>query len=697
MKHYEPKDVRNVGLLSHGGAGKTSLAEAFLFNAKVSTRLGKVDEGNSNFDFEPEEVKRKATINTAFGIVEWKKTRITLIDPPGDNNFFADTRNAAMAMDAGIVVVSAVDGVEVGTERVWDLLNERDLPRAVFINKLDRERADFAKTMADIKDSLNPSVVALTLPIGAEAGFKGVVNLLTKKALLFQKDGSGSFTEGAIPADMQDEVEEAWTNLVEGIAETDESLMNSYLENGTLTAEEMAGGIAKAMAAGNFIPVLCGTAVTNVGVQPLMDLVADAFPNPLVRGKVHGQSLDGAEELTRDTTPDAPFSAFVFKTIVDPFAGRLTIFRVMSGKITSEGTMFNSALKGKESYNRLFMLQGKKTESISGAQVGDIVAIAKFKEAKTGHTFCDAANPIVFAGLPQAPPSISFAIKPRTQGDEDKVAMAVNRLLEEDPLLQVTRDEETKEIVLQGSGQVHIEVLVERMKRVFNVDVDLSLPKVPYRETIKAKVANVEGKHKKQTGGRGQFAVCYIDMEPLPRGSGFVFENDIFGGSIPKQWVPAVEKGIVDALPKGPLAGYPVVDFKVRLFDGKFHAVDSSEMAFKIAGSLAFKAAMEQARPTLLEPVMTVEIVVPEESMGDIMGDVNSRRGRILGMESKGKNQVIKAHIPLAEMLRYAPDLRSMTGGRGTFTMEMSHYEEVPAMNQEKIIEEAKARQAKAE
>jgi elongation factor G len=691
MKHYEPKDVRNVGLLSHGGAGKTSLGEAFLFNAKVSTRLCKVDEGNSNFDFEPEETKRKATINTAFGIVEWKKTRITLIDPPGDNNFFADTRNAAMAMDAGIVVVSAVDGVEVGTERVWDLLNERDLPRAVFINKLDRERADFARTLADVKENLNPSVVALTLPIGAEAGFKGIVNLLTKKALVFQKDGSGAFSEAEIPADMKDEVEEAWTNLIEGIAETDEALMNSYLENGALSGEEMAGGIAKAMAAGNFIPVLCGTAVNNVGVQPLMDLVADAFPNPLVRGEVHGKSLDGAEELTRQTTPDAPFSAFVFKTIVDPFAGRLTIFRVMSGKITSEGTMFNSTLKSKESYNRLFLLQGKKTESISAAQVGDIVAIAKFKEAKTAHTFCDAANPIVYAGLPQAPPSIAFAIKPRTQGDEDKVALAVNRLLEEDPLLQVTRDEETKEIVLQGSGQVHIEVLVERMKRVFNVDVDLSLPKVPYRETIKAKVTNVEGKHKKQTGGRGQFAVCYIDMEPLPRGSGFVFENDIFGGSIPKQWVPAVEKGIADALPKGPLAGYPVVDFKVRLFDGKFHAVDSSEMAFKIAGSLAFKAAMEQAKPTLLEPVMTVEIVVPEEYMGDIMGDVNSRRGRILGMEPKGKNQVIKAHIPLAEMLRYAPDLRSMTGGRGTFTMEMSHYEEVPAMNQEKIIEEAKA------
>ena len=691
MKHYEPKDVRNVGLLSHGGAGKTSLGEAFLFNGKATTRLCKVDEENSNLDFEPEEIKRKATINTTIANIEWNKTRVTFIDPPGDFNFFGDTRYATMAIDAGLVLVSAVDGVEVGTEKVWDLLQDLDLPRGIFVNKLDRERADFARTLADIKDSLNPSVVPITLPIGVEANFTGVVNLLTKKALLFEKDGSGKYTEAEVPADMKDEVDEAYTNLVEGIAETDEELMMQYLEEGSLSAEAMERGISAAMAAGNFIPVLCGSATNNIGIQPLMDLIASAFPSPLARGKVAGTAPETGEAVEREASPDAPFSAYVFKTIVDPFAGRLTIFRVMSGKISSDGVLYNASLKSKESYNRLFMLQGRKTETVTGAAVGDIVAVAKLKEIKTGNTLCDASAPILFAGLPKIPPAISFAISSRTQGDEDKVAVAVSRMNEEDPALEVLRDDESKHLVLAGAGQVHIEVIVEKMKRIFNVDVDLSLPKVPYRETIKAKVTGIEGKHKKQSGGRGQFGVCYVDMEPNERSAGFEFINDIFGGSIPRQYVPAVEKGVIEASERGFLAGFPVVDFKVRLYDGKFHAVDSSEMAFKIAGSLAFKAGVEKAKPTLLEPIMTMEIVVPEEYMGDIMGDVNSRRGRILGMEPKGKNQVIRAQCPLGEVLRYSPDLRSMTGGRGTFTMEMSHYEEVPVQNQEKIIEEAKA------
>ena len=687
MKHYEPKDVRNVGFMSHGGAGKTSLGEAFLFNAKATTRLCKVDDENSTFDFEPEEIKRRSSISTSFATIEWKKRRLTLIDPPGDFNFFADTRNVATAMDAAVVVVRAVDGVEVGSEKVWELLDENSLPRVLFINKMDRERADFGKVFGEIKDVLNPSVVPLSLPIGKEADFQGVVNLVTKKALFYDKDGSGGCKEGPIPAEMADEVEEAWTSLIEGIAENDEELMNRYLEEGTLSVEEMSKGMARAIAAGEFIPVLCGSATSNIGVDVLMDLIGETFPSPLTRGASKGTSRDGEQEKSRPASIEAPFSAFVFKTVVDPFAGRLTIFRILSGKLSSEGTLYNASLGAKENYNRLFMLQGKKAEPIQGAAVGDIVAIAKLKEAKTGHSLSDEKDPIVFPDLPRIPPSITFAVTPRSQGDEDKVAVALQRVIEEDPALEQSRDERAKMILISGTGQIHIEVIVEKMRRKFGVEVDLSLPKVPYLETIKAKATNVEGKHKKQSGGRGQFGVAYVDMEPLPRGEGFKFTNDIFGGSIPKQYIPAVEKGVVEASERGYLAGCPVVDFHVRLFDGKFHAVDSSEMAFKIAGSLAFKAAMEQCKPTLLEPIYTLEVVVPDEYMGDIMGDVSSRRGKILGMEPKGRMQVIKAQVPLAEVQKYSADLRSMTGGRGVFTMEMSHYEEVPAEQQEKIVE----------
>ena len=691
MKHYEPKDVRNVGLLGHGGSGKTSLGEAILFDAKATTRLCKVDDENSNFDSEPEEIKRKSSISTGFGTVGWKGRRITVIDTPGDYAFFEDTRSCAVAMDSAVVVVSAVDGVEVGTERVWELLGELKTPPALFVNKLDRERADFERTLNDIKETLNPSVVPLTLPIGQEADFRGVVNLLSGKALLYEDDGSGSFTEGEVPADMAAAVEEARTNLIEGIAETDEELMEKFFEEGTLTNEEMGRGIATAMAEGNFIPLFCGSATHNIGVQPLLDLIASAFPSPLARGEVKGFAPDGETELVRETSVDAPFSAYVFKTNADPFAGRLTVFRVFSGKLPGEGTLYNLTLGSKENYNRLFVVGGKKGDTVSGAAVGDIVAFAKLKEVKTGHTLGDPGDPILYRGLEKPPPAIAFALSPRSQGDEDKLAMALQRLLEEDPAMEIERDELSKQLILKGMGQVHIEVIVEKMRRKFGVEVDLSLPRVPYRETIKVKVTGVEGKHKKQTGGRGQFGVAYIDMEPKERGEGFEFKDDIFGGSIPRTYIPAVEKGIREASERGFLAGYPVVDFQARLYDGKFHAVDSSEMAFKIAGSLAFKNAMEKAKPTLLEPIMNMEIVVPNDYMGDIMGDVSSRRGRVLGMEPRGKNQVIRAQVPLALVQKYAPDLRSMTGGRGTFVMELSHYEEVPAELQEKIIEAAKA------
>jgi elongation factor G len=575
--------------------------------------------------------------------------------------------------------------VKVQTEQAWEFAKDFQQPCMIFINKLDRERADFSRVFQEAAEIFDPKPIILQLPIGAEDDFKGIVDLISGQAYVY--DDSGKAQKGEIPADMQDTVDSEKENLIENIAEADDDLVERYLEGEELTVDELRSALRKGTLAHTFVPVVCGSATKNIGIDLLMNLIVDAMPSPLDRGPKVGTDPASGEEIERAPDPDAPFSAFVVKTLADPYAGRLTIFRVVSGSLAADGTFYNATKETKERFNQLLTITGKEQKPAAGAGPGSIVAMAKLKETLTGHTLCDDSAKIVYKCVDPLPSLISFAISAKSKGDEDKIFSSMVKLLEEDPSLKLDRISETKEIILSGLGQIHIETAVEKLKRKFNVEVVLNTPKVPYRETIKKKV-RVQGRHKKQTGGHGQFGDCWIQLEPLPRGKGFEFVDAIVGGVIPKTYIPAVEKGIVESCQKGVLAGFLCVDFKVTLDDGSFHAVDSSEMAFKIAGSLAFKKAAEQAQPVLLEPIMNVTITTPEEFMGDIMGDLNGRRGKVLGMDSAGRNQVIKANVPMAEFLTYAPDLRSMTGGRGIYSMEFSHYDEVPAQISEKIVEE---------
>jgi elongation factor G len=683
--------IRNIALVAHGGAGKTSLAEAMLFDAGVLNRMGRIEEGNTALDYEPEEIKRTSSISAGFHQVNWKKHPITLVDTPGDQNFFSDTKTCLQAADAAVVVIDAVDGVKVQTEMAWEFLDDFKLPRMIFINKLDRERADFTRTFEDVKSLFQPKPIVLQLPMGVETGFKGIVDLITLKAYVYGEDGKGKATD--IPAEMKESIDAEREALIENIAEADDALVERYLEGETLSEDDLRGALRKGVLARTFTPVLCGSATRNIGIDLLLDAVVAALPSPVDGGPRVGKDPAGGTEIERRPDPDAPFSALVVKTITDPYAGRLTVFRIFSGTIGGDGTFYNSKKEARERYNQLLVILGKEQKPASGGGPGSIVAVAKLKETATGDTLCDEANKILFEATPPLPTLISYALAPKSKGDEDKVFTSLSKLLEEDPSLRIERLAETKEIILHGLGQIHIETTVERLKRKFGVEVQLNIPKVPYRETIKKKV-RVQGRHKKQTGGHGQFGDCWVQFEPQPRGKGFEYVDAIVGGAIPRQYIPAVEKGIIESAQRGVLAGFPCVDFKATVDDGSYHAVDSSEMAFKIAGSLAFRKAAEQADPVLLEPVMKVTVIAPDEFMGDIMGDLNSRRGRVLGMENAGKNQIINAYVPMAEFQTYAPDLRSMTGGRGIYRMEFSHYDEVPAHISQKIIEAAaKARE----
>lgn len=679
------EDLRNIVFVAHGGAGKTSLAEVMLFNTGVTNRLGRVEDGNTVMDFEPEELKRNISISSGFNQYDWKKHTIRLIDTPGDQNFFSDTRICMQAADSAVVVLDAVDSVKVQTEQAWDFAEEFNLPSIIFINKLDRERADFSRTYKDAAESFEPKPVILQLPIGSEDDFKGVIDLVGMKA--FTYDAKGKAKEVDIPSDMQDLVAEEREALVENVVESDDELLERYLEGESLSDDEIKAALKKGTLSRNFVPVLCGSATKNIGIDLIQNFIVDCMPSPLDRGPWIATDEDGEKEVECNPDPDAPFSAFVFKTVADPFAGRLSIFRVVSGSLGADGNFYNTNKGTKERYNQLLSLAGKEQKPVTKAGPGSIVAVAKLKDSTTGDTLCDEGRKVKFKCAEPLPSLTSFAVEPKSKGDEDKIFSSLSKLLEEDIALQLTRNLETKQILLSGLGPIHIEVAVEKLKRKFNVEVELSTPKVPYKETIKKKV-RVQGKHKKQTGGHGQFADCWIQIEPLPRGKGFEFVDKIVGGAIPKQYIPAVEKGILESCQKGVLAAFPCVDFRVTLDDGSFHAVDSSEMAFKIAGSMAFKKAALDAGPVLLEPIMNVSITTPDEHMGDIMGDLNSRRGKVLGMDSKGKNQVIKANVPIAEFLTYAPDLRSMTGGRGMFSMEFSHYDEIPAQIAQKLVEE---------
>ncbi len=681
--------LRNVALVAHGGAGKTSLAEIMIYKAGLTTRVGRVEDGNTVMDFEPEELKRQASLSSGFIQLPWKKHTISLVDTPGDQNFISDAKLCMQAAEVALIVVDGVDGVKVQTEQVAEFASEYNMPCAIFINKLDRERANFATAVDDATQCLTPKPIIIQLPIGAEADFKGVVDLIGMKAYTYDEDGKA--TEIDIPADIQDEVETEHETLIENIAEADDELIERYLEGETITNQELRDTLKKGILSRTFAPVLCGSATQDIGVDLLMDFINTCLPSPLDYPSKEGVNPGkGGETIERKFDENEPFSGFVFKTVADPYAGRLTIFKVVSGKLGSDGNFYNSTKETKERFNQLLTIQGKEQKPAEGAGPGSIVAVAKLKETKTGDTLCDDGNKIRYTLAEPMPRLISFALESKAKGDEDKIYISLTKLLEEDMALQLERNAETKEILLSGLGQVHIESTIEKLKRKYNVEVLLKTPKIPYRETIKKK-ARVQGKHKKQSGGHGQYGDCWIVMEPLPRGSGFEFVDAIVGGVIPKGYIPAVEKGIVEASQKGPLIGAPLVDFRATVDFGSYHAVDSSEMAFKVAGSLAYKKACEETNPVLLEPIMKVTVITPDEYMGDIMGDLNSRRGRVLGMDSAGKNQVINAEVPLAEFQTYAPDLRSMTGGRGMYSMEFLRYDEVPGQISGKVIEQINA------
>ncbi len=679
--------VRNIALISHGGAGKTTLAEAFLYFTKVTTRMGKSGEGTSILDFEPEEIKRQASLSSAFHHFTWKKAEISFVDTPGDENFINDTLTCLQGVDGAVVLIDAVDGVKVGTERAWEFADKLELPRLVVVNKMDRERADFFKIVDELNDIFDMKCVPVQVPIGAENNFKGLVNILDEKAYLYEP-GTGSFTQGEIPDDLAETVQTLRVQLIDNIAETDDELLEKYLETGELTTEEINQGLLNAVKAKIFAPICCGAGELLIGLPHLLDLIVSALPSPSNRGPIKGYSPKDNGEISREPKADQPFSALVIKTITDPYAGKLSIFRVFSGTIAHDSNFYNASSENTERFSQLLLLEGKNQKPIESAGPGDIVAVAKLKTTTTGHTLCDASAPIIYPTLEPLPAIVSYAVKPKNKGDEEKVFSALSRIIEEDVTLRLTRDEQTKEVILSGMGQIHIEVTLERIMRKFGVEVQLSTPKVPYKETIKGKT-RVQGKYKKQTGGRGQYGDTWLEIEPLPRGAGFEFENRIVGGVIPKQFIPAVEKGIVEAMAGGVISGNPIVDVKVKLVDGSYHAVDSSEIAFKIAGSLGFKKGFLECKPTILEPIMAMTVIVPNEYMGDVIGDLNSRRGKVLGMDTKGGRQVIRAHVPQAEIMDYAPTLKSITGARGSFSLEFDHYEEVPPNIYEKIVAEA--------
>ncbi len=693
MKTYESENIRNVALLGHGDTGKTQLVTALLYTAGMVNRLGKVDEGTSVTDFDEEEISRSFSVSAALAYAEWGKTKINFIDTPGFNLFLHETEGALVAADAGLILVHGVSGVEVQTERTWRFCEKYSLPRALVLNQMDRDRASFERTLGALRETFGRSVIPVQLPIGEEKDFRGVIDLVRMRAALYESNGSGKATDAEIPAELAEAASKAHEALVEMVAEGNDQLMEEFFDKGTIPVEDLAPGLKQAIADRRLTPVLVCAALPNLASESLLNFIGDYLPAPTERGERQGLTAEGREAVERTVADDQPVAAYVFKTVSDPFAGRISYFPVISGKLEYEANLVNFNRGGSERLSHIGVVMGKAQTPVAELHAGDLGAVAKLKDTLTGDTLGDKSAPIVFPPVKLAEPAISFAIEPKSRSDEDKLSTSIHRLLEEDSLLRFGRDEQTKEFLLSGAGQQHVEEAVSRLKRRYNVEVTLKAPKIPYRETIRGK-GDAQGRHKKQTGGHGQFGDCKIKLEPLPRGGGFEFVNDIFGGAIPKNFIPAVEKGIVDAASRGYLAGHPVVDFRVILYDGSYHEVDSSEIAFKLAGSKAFKACMEQAKPCLLEPVMNVEINVPQDYSGDIMGNLNSRRGRIQGMEPKGGSTVIKAQVPLAEMLTYASDLTSMTQGRGTYGMEMSHYDIVPDFIAEKIVAAARAARA---
>jgi elongation factor G len=687
MKVYSGSEIRNVAVVGHNDTGKTTLVTQLLFNAGAITRLGKIDDGTTVTDFDQDEIDRKHSISTAVAFCEWQNTKINLIDTPGFGIFVMEARTAMRVADSAAIVVSGVTGVEVSTERVWKFAEEFELPRLIVINKMDRERASFSRTLEAVQKKFGNNVVPIQLPIGEEKDFSGVIDLVSMTAWKYAGD-SGKFEKIDIPADQKAEADDWRAQLIEKVAEGDDTLMERFFDQGGLSQEELLDGLKREVGHHQIFPVVLDSAAHNIGGHAILDAIVALLPSADEVKTVGGKDKKG-EPITFDRRAEAFPGALVFKTFSDPFSGRVSLFRVYSGTFQSDHAYWNTSKDHEERVGKLQLIQGKQQVPVGELRAGDIGAVAKLKDVHTGDSLATSQHPIVLEHVVYPEPAISFAIEAKTRGDEDKLGTAVGRIIEEDPSIKFGRDEQTKEFLISGQGQLHVEIVVSKLKKKYGVDVILHPPKVPYRETI-TKPADAHGRHKKQSGGHGQFADCKITVEPLPRGGDFEFIDEIFGGSIPRQYIPAVEKGIQDARRKGFLAGFPMVDFRVRLKDGQYHDVDSSEMAFKIAGSLAYQEAMEKARATLLEPIMHVDITAPAEYIGDIMGDLNSRRGRVEGVDAEGDAQTVKARVPLAEMLTYGSTLRSITQGRGSFHMESSHYEEVPRSLQEKIITEAK-------
>ncbi len=679
MKVYPTSKVRNIALVGHGGTGKTSLVEAMLFNTGAIKRMGKVDDGNSVADYLPEEVKRKITISTTLVPCEYRDHKINVLDTPGYADFYFEVTGAMRVVDSIVMVLSANAGVEVQTEVIWE--DFADVPKIAFINKLDRENADFYKALNEMKESFSDNIVPVQLPIGAEENFKGVVDLVKMKALLFEP-GTGKISETDIPAGMMDDVETYKEALIEAAAEANDDLLTKYLEGEELSDTEILEGIKEAATNGSAVFVFCGSALNNIAIKPLMDFIVDCSATPDTNPIVEGKDLE-----------NDPLAAQVFKTIADPYIGRLNMFRVFTGKMKADSVVYNANKEKEEKIAQILIMTGKEQATVPELFAGDIAAVAKLSVTGTGDSLTVKANPVVIEPIEFPEPTLSMAIEPKSKGDEDKLSGAIQRLLEEDPTIRVEKNTETRQTIMKSMGDTHVDIVLEKLSRKFGVDVVSKEMRIPYRETIRGTV-EAEGKHKKQTGGHGQYGHVWIKFEPTEEGE-FVFEENVFGGSVPRNYFPAVEKGLIEAMEEGVLAGYPVTNLKATLYDGSYHSVDSSEMAFKMAARLAYRKGLESAKPVLLEPIVNVEVEVPETYMGDIIGDMNSKRGRVMGMEPAGKKQVIKAQAPQAEMARYTIDLKSMTQGRGKFRMEFSHYEEVPGQIAEKIIE--KARQEKEE
>ncbi len=692
MKVYEGANIRNIALVGHGHAGKTSLISAMLYTAGATQRLGRVDDGSTTTDYDEEEISRKMSIAASLACVEWEKTKINLIDTPGFNMFVHEAKMVLPVVDAAIVVVDGVAGVEVVTQRVWNYCEEYNTPRLIVVNRMDRDRADASRVLESVANVFGRNAIPIELPIGSEKNLNGVIDLVRMKAYSYEMGGNGKGKEIEIPANLKDQAQEAHEKLIELVAEGDDKLMEKYFEAGTLSEADLVPSLHNAIREDKIFPVIFSSGLGNIGADRVMDYIVDYTPAPSEHEWVQGEPAPSGngEPPRRHEADNEPVSLYVFKTVNDAFAGRISYFKVFSGVVKNEASLQNFRSGSPEKLAHISVMQGKTAIPVNELHAGDIGAVAKLKDTLTGDTLGDKSAPIQYPRVKLPEPAITFAIEPKSRADEDKLGPSLHKLMEEDAMLRFFRDPQTKEFLIAGTGQQHIEVVVAKMKKRYHAEVNLKAPKVPYRETIRAK-ADVQGRHKKQTGGHGQYGDCKIKMEPLPRGGEFEFVNDIFGGAIPKNFIPAVEKGIRDAAGRGYLAGFPVVDFRVILYDGSYHDVDSNDLSFQMAGRIAFRKAMEVAKPTLLEPVMHVEITIPDEFAGSIMGDLNSRRGRIQGMDNKAGNTVVKAEVPMSEMLTYGVDLTAMTQGRGSFNMEMHHYDAVPAMLQEKIIEKAKA------